>query len=59
MYINTYFTLPNLSCFLSCRQLLGIASRGNNSVQIIDDCDVPEASFIQELVSFSPQKASA
>ncbi|XP_016149044.1 integrin alpha-4-like isoform X1 [Sinocyclocheilus grahami] len=36
---------------------LGHCFQRNNSVQIIDDCDIPEASFIQELVFFFSPKS--
>lgn len=36
---------------------LGHCFQRNNTVQIIDDCDVPEASFIQELVFFFSPKS--
>ncbi|XP_067300539.1 integrin alpha-4 [Pseudorasbora parva] len=36
---------------------LGHCFQRNNSVQIIDDCDIPEASFIQELVFFFAPKS--
>uniref|UniRef100_A0A673JYU4 Uncharacterized protein n=1 Tax=Sinocyclocheilus rhinocerous TaxID=307959 RepID=A0A673JYU4_9TELE len=36
---------------------LGHCFQRNNTVQIIDDCDIPEASFIQELVFFFSPKS--
>ncbi len=57
MYINTYFTLPKLELFFVLQTTLGHCFQRNNSVQIIDDCDVPEASFIQELVFFFSPKS--
>ncbi|XP_059356508.1 integrin alpha-4-like [Carassius carassius] len=35
---------------------LGHCFQRNDSVQIIDDCDIPEASFIEEIVFFFPPK---
>ncbi|KAK9969076.1 hypothetical protein ABG768_027286 [Culter alburnus] len=36
---------------------LGHCFQRNNTVQIIDDCDVPEASFVQEIVFFFSPKS--
>ncbi|TRY88287.1 hypothetical protein DNTS_029033 [Danionella cerebrum] len=36
---------------------LGHCFQRNNTLQIVDDCDVPEASFIQELVFFFSPKS--
>uniref|UniRef100_A0A672KT62 Integrin subunit alpha 4 n=1 Tax=Sinocyclocheilus grahami TaxID=75366 RepID=A0A672KT62_SINGR len=53
----TSISLLKLKLFFVLQTTLGHCFQRNNSVQIIDDCDIPEASFIQELVFFFSPKS--
>lgn len=56
-YTYMYISLLKLQLFFVLQTTLGHCFQKNNTVQIIDDCDIPEAPFIQELVFFFSPKS--